>query len=68
VLITTQPEVHATSGAYAKAFARFFGLRYEEVSGSPACLTKLLLGPWDGDFLTIRDGRPVDDDMVASQE
>jgi hypothetical protein len=62
VLITTQPEVDEPARAYAKSFARFFRLRYEEVPGSADYLSKLLLGPWDDDFVTIRDGRTLDDD------
>jgi hypothetical protein len=66
VFIKTQDEIHEPSRVYAKEFARFFNLRYEEMLGSPIYLKKLLFGPWDEDFVIIPGGQTVDDEMFAT--
>lgn len=42
--------------AHARSLARRFGLRYEEIPGSDRLLRKMLLGPWDADFVVIEAG------------
>jgi hypothetical protein len=45
--------------AYAQRMADQFGLRYEEIAGSPALVKKLIFGPWDKDFVVVRPGQTV---------
>jgi hypothetical protein len=42
--------------AYARAAAERFGLRFEEIAGSPSLVEKLLHGPWDDDFVVVEHG------------
>lgn len=65
VFIKTQDEVHEPSRLYAKEFAQFFNLGYEEMLGSSIYLKKLLAGTWDEDFVIISGGQIVDDEMFA---
>ena len=44
---------------YARRTAEQFGLRYEEIEGSSALVKKMLLGPWDDDFLVVPPGGEV---------
>jgi hypothetical protein len=44
---------------YAKAAAERFGLRFEEIPGSPTLVEKLLAGPWDDDFVIVERGGEV---------
>ena len=41
---------------YASRTAEQFGLRYEEIEGSNALIKKMLLGPWDEEFVVIQPG------------
>jgi len=41
---------------YTKRTAEKFGLRYEEIEGSDALVRKMLLGPWDEEFVVIEPG------------
>ena len=41
---------------YTQRIARQFGLRYEEIQGSDLLVRKMLLGPWDDDFVVIEPG------------
>jgi hypothetical protein len=41
---------------YAQSVAERFGLRYQEIPGSDALVRKLLLGPWDKDFVVLEPG------------
>ena len=45
--------------AYAQRMADQFGLRYEEIAGSPALVKKLVFGPWDEEFVVVRPGQSV---------
>jgi len=44
---------------YSRRTAERFGLRYEEIPGSDALITKLLHGPWDDDFVVARPGETI---------
>jgi len=44
---------------YARTTAHDFGLRFEEIEGSPALINKMLHGPWDAEFVVIRPGQTV---------
>lgn len=41
---------------YTQRIAEKFGLRFEEIEGSDALLRKMLLGPWDEEFVVIEPG------------
>lgn len=41
---------------YASRVAEQFGLRYEEIEGSNRLIKKMLLGPWDEEFVVIQPG------------
>jgi hypothetical protein len=45
--------------AYTKKTAAAFGLRFEELEGSPAIVKKMLFGPWDGEFVIVPPGETV---------
>ena len=44
---------------YARAVAEKFHLRYEEIEGSNRLIKKLLLGPWDHDFVVAAPGQTI---------
>lgn len=44
---------------YAQETAEKFDLRFEEIEGSPALVKKMLLGPWDEDFVVVSPGQTV---------
>ena len=45
--------------AYAQKTADQFGLRYEEIDGSPALIKKLVFGPWNEEFVVVAPGQTV---------
>lgn len=45
--------------AYARRTAERFGLRFEEIPGSDALIRRMLLGPWDGEFVVIPPGGTI---------
>ncbi len=45
--------------AYAKRAAERFNLHFEEIEGSSALVRKMILGPWDGEFVIVPPGRTV---------
>lgn len=44
---------------YARHKAREFGLRFEEIKGSPDLVRKMIHGPWDEEFLVISPGQTI---------
>ncbi len=44
---------------YARKTAEKFGLRFEEIQGSPAFVKKMIFGPWDGEFVVTAPGETV---------
>ncbi|MEN6298975.1 MAG: DUF1638 domain-containing protein [Anaerolineaceae bacterium] len=44
---------------YARKTAERFGLRYEEIEGSPTLVKKMIEGNWDDDFIVLPAGEPV---------
>ena len=44
---------------YAQDTAKDFGLRFEEIEGSPALVKKLIHGPWDEEFMVVSPGQTV---------
>lgn len=44
---------------YARLMAKQFDLRYEELPGSRALVTKMVFGPWNGDFVIARPGETI---------
>lgn len=59
VYIDTGCKDQDAARAYAQETASTFNLRYEEFEGSPELIRKLLLGPWDSEFLVIEPGRTI---------
>ncbi|MFZ5912310.1 MAG: DUF1638 domain-containing protein [Chloroflexota bacterium] len=44
---------------YSQKTAEKFGLRFEEIDGSPALVKKMVSGPWDGEFVVVSPGEIV---------
>jgi hypothetical protein len=44
---------------YARSTAARFGLRYEEIEGSTALVQKMVLGPWDDEFVVVPPGQVI---------
>jgi Protein of unknown function (DUF1638) len=44
---------------YARETAEKFGLRFEEIEGSPDLVKKMVFGPWDGEFVVVSPGETV---------
>ena len=44
---------------YARNIAKEFGLRFEEIKGSPALVKKMIHGPWDEEFLIVSPGQTI---------
>ena len=45
--------------AYARENADTFGLRFEEIEGSPELVKKMLSGPWNEEFVVMEPGQTV---------
>jgi hypothetical protein len=45
--------------SYAHKNADDFGLRYEEIDGSPALVNKMVFGPWNDEFVVMEPGQTV---------
>jgi hypothetical protein len=43
----------------ARKTAEQFNLRFEEISGSPALVKKMVFGPWDDEFLVVAPGETI---------
>lgn len=44
---------------YVRSFADFFKLKYEEIEGSLDYLQKLIKGPWDDNFVIVKNGQEI---------
>jgi hypothetical protein len=55
-LINTGQQDMQKYRAAAQSLAERFGLRYEEIQGSDQLLRRMLLGPWDEDFVVLEAG------------
>ena len=44
---------------YSKQMASRYDLRFEEISGSPTLVAKMIDGPWDGDFVVAPPGQAI---------
>ena len=44
---------------YARRNSEKFGLRYEEIDGSPALVQKMIAGPWDDEFVVVPPGETI---------
>jgi len=45
--------------AYSQKTAEAFGLRFEEIEGSPSLVKKMLFGPWDDEFVVVSPGETL---------
>ena len=50
---------------YARRNSETFGLRYEEIDGSPALVKKLIAGPWDDEFVVVSPGETITYEMFT---
>jgi hypothetical protein len=44
---------------YSKRMASRYDLKYEEISGSPTLVDKMVNGPWDEDFVIVPPGQAI---------
>ncbi len=52
---------------YAREAAERYGLRFEEIPGSLALISKMVFGPWDEEFVVVPPGETVRfEDFVSS--
>lgn len=51
---------------HAKENARFFNMKYEEIQGSLEFFGKMLQGSWDSDFIILKPGEEVTQDLFLS--
>lgn len=51
--------------AYARSMASKFGLRFEEIEGSPALVKKMICGPWDDEFVVLEPGQTMVYEMFS---
>jgi hypothetical protein len=49
--------------AVAKENAKFLGVAYMELQGSPQLFKELICGPWNHNFLIVKEGRPIQQEM-----
>ena len=47
----------------AQENAKFMGLAYEEIEGSPRLFEELVCGPWGKDFLIVKNGESIQQEM-----
>jgi hypothetical protein len=45
--------------AYSRMIAEKFGLRFEEIEGSPNLVRKMIYGPWDDEFVVVSPGETI---------
>lgn len=50
---------------YARRNGEKFGLRYEEIDGSPALVRKMIAGPWDEEFVVVPPGETITYEMFT---
>jgi hypothetical protein len=50
---------------YARRNSEKFGLRYEEIEGSPELVKKMIFGPWDEKFVVVPQGEMITYEMFA---
>ena len=62
-LVDTGLHLTETHRDHAKENARFLNLRYEEINGSLAYFDKMLRGWWDKDFIILKPGEEVTQDL-----
>jgi hypothetical protein len=47
----------------AKENAKFLGIAYTELQGSPQLFQELICGPWEKNFLIVESGNPIQQEM-----
>jgi hypothetical protein len=52
---------------YAHRNSEKFGLRYEEIDGSPALVQKMIAGPWDEEFVVVPPGGTITYEMFTAK-
>ncbi len=51
--------------AYSQHTSAKFGLRFEEIEGSPALVKKMIFGPWDEEFVVVPPGETITYEMFT---
>jgi hypothetical protein len=62
-LVDMGSQLSETHREHAKENARFLGLKYEEIKGSLEFFEKMLRGWWDKDFIILKPGEEVTQDL-----
>jgi hypothetical protein len=65
-LVDTGLHLTETHRDHAKENARFLNLRYEEINGSLAYFEKMLRGWWDKEFIILKPGEEVTQDLFLN--
>ena len=63
LLVEMGGDVSEKHREHARENARFLNLRYEEIKGSLEYFQKMLKGSWDKDFIILKPGEEVTQDM-----
>ncbi len=63
LLVDMGGDVLETHREHARENARFLNLRYEEIKGSLEYFQKMLEGAWDKDFIILKPGEEVKQEM-----
>lgn len=50
---------------YTRRNSQKYGLRYEEIEGSPALVQKMIAGPWDDEFVVVSPGETITYEMFT---
>ncbi len=67
-LVNTGIRLMETHRQHARENARFLQLRYEEIEGSLAFFKKMLHGPWDNDFIILKPGEEVTQELFLNMD
>ena len=62
-LVDMDAQLSGSHREHAKENARFLGLRYEEIRGSLEFFEKMLRGWWDKDFVILKPGEEITQDL-----
>jgi hypothetical protein len=65
-LVDMGVELSETHREHAKENARFLHLRYEEIKGSLEFFEKMLRGLWDKDFIVLKPGEEVTQELFLT--
>jgi hypothetical protein len=67
-LVNTGIRLMETHRQHARENALFFKLRYEEIEGSLAFFEKMLRGSWENDFIILKPGEEVTQELFLNMD